>query len=502
MNQSGIKFPIYIIAIAASLGGTFYSYTIFKKHIPGLKQPGWVEKACKADDSGSDCDVVLNSRWAVFPPKPEDHDSNLNSAQPENVPQNDPSTDSESAEANDDSESTVTKKSTSLIERIRQPSALYGLYYYTFIAVWLVCTGIPNKKGRHWHFPLLLLNGFGVVMSLYFFYIMKMQLKAWCPLCAMSHYINFGLLISNIILWPWGKSEETSSKSEPEKAPPQPTILQKPADRTVFVALVAAVIAVWGVHQRANFVANYVQSNINEHARQLAEKKLKDFLDKNVPLLVAQMNREPVADIDIRGDDPVRPKGPALPPLILFSDFQCPFCKHFADTFHEKFEPQFDGYLQVVFKHFPVNTDCNDGVQSNLHPQACEAAYAAEAARTLGGNDKFWEAHDKLFELQKQLPKLDYREFAAMLGLNPDDFISTMQSEQVKQRVNEDIELGKKIQLSGTPKAFLAKRPVPGEAMYLEAFWEKVGTFYKAMRDHRQQQIQQKMRPRDKTESP
>ncbi len=89
--------------------------------------------------------------------------------------------------------------------------------------------------------------------------------------------------------------------------------------------------------------------------------------------------------------DNVRMKGDKNAPttIIEYSDFQCPYCGRFyQDTYHQ-LEEEFikTGKAKIVFKDFPLS----------IHPQAPKAAEAARCAQEQG---KFWEMHDKLFELQ------------------------------------------------------------------------------------------------------
>src|SRR5512142_2566879 len=74
--------------------------------------------------------------------------------------------------------------------------------------------------------------------------------------------------------------------------------------------------------------------------------------------------------VDLRKDDPVR--GPADAPVtvVLFSDFQCPFCSRVEPTLKQLLET-YPGKVRIVWKHLPLG----------MHPNALPAALAAEAAR-------------------------------------------------------------------------------------------------------------------------
>jgi protein-disulfide isomerase len=87
----------------------------------------------------------------------------------------------------------------------------------------------------------------------------------------------------------------------------------------------------------------------------------------------------------ITEDDNVRGAKNGKITLIEFSDFECPFCSRFIPTV-EQVEETYGDDVTLVFKHFPLS----------FHPLAKPAAVASECA---GDQDKFWEMHDALFDL-------------------------------------------------------------------------------------------------------
>lgn len=78
--------------------------------------------------------------------------------------------------------------------------------------------------------------------------------------------------------------------------------------------------------------------------------------------------------------------------LVIFSDFQCPYCARFAQTTWPVIDKRFveTGRLRVAFVHLPLR----------IHPDAVPAAVAAECA---GRQGQFWGMHDLLFERSPSL---------------------------------------------------------------------------------------------------
>ena len=130
-----------------------------------------------------------------------------------------------------------------------------------------------------------------------------------------------------------------------------------------------------------------------------------------------------------------------IPPveIVLFSDFQCPFCAQFAQPFRELQAKGIDGVTtSVQFRHFPLS----------IHPNAQLAHQAALAAKAQG---KFWEMHDLLFANQQRASRDDLISMAKTLALDMDRFQSDLDSESIKRAIALDVEDGNRAGVSGTP---------------------------------------------------
>ena len=125
--------------------------------------------------------------------------------------------------------------------------------------------------------------------------------------------------------------------------------------------------------------------------------------------------------------------------IVLYSDFQCPFCQQFAQPIREVQAKGLDGVkTTVTFKNFPLS----------IHPNAQIAHQAAMAAKAQG---KFWEMHDLLFANQQHVQRSDLVGYAKKLGLNVARFEKDMDSEQTKKAIEADVSEGTKLGVNGTP---------------------------------------------------
>ena len=160
-----------------------------------------------------------------------------------------------------------------------------------------------------------------------------------------------------------------------------------------------------------------------------------------------------LSNIDVREAPSRGPEG-APTEIIVYSDFQCGFCKRAAAEL-ERLEVKHPARLRVYYKHFPLP----------FHPQALNAAKAAEAARLQG---KFWEMHDLLFANAGQLTDATYAQLAARIGLDVARFEADFASPAVAARVAADRDEGDKIGVDGTPFFVINRRPFYGSYADLE----------------------------------
>jgi protein-disulfide isomerase len=128
--------------------------------------------------------------------------------------------------------------------------------------------------------------------------------------------------------------------------------------------------------------------------------------------------------------------------LVEYGDYQCPFC---GDVFPiiRKLQKQFGDQLRFVFRNFP---------QTRIHAYAQRAAEAAEAA---GGQGKFWEMHDYLYEHQQTLDAENLMQAAVALGLDRVKFSRDVAEHVYVDRVQQDVQSGIDSGVGGTPTLFI-----------------------------------------------
>ena len=114
------------------------------------------------------------------------------------------------------------------------------------------------------------------------------------------------------------------------------------------------------------------------------------------------------------------------------------------------------GKVKYVFRDFPLN----------FHANAKPAAMAAECAGELGGDAKYWEYHDKLFNNQSALDDDSLKKYAIDLGLSAATFNNCLDSQKYKSEVEKDFADGQKVGVRGTPAFFINGRFISGAQPY------------------------------------
>jgi len=137
-------------------------------------------------------------------------------------------------------------------------------------------------------------------------------------------------------------------------------------------------------------------------------------------------------------------RGPDHAPVTVveYGDFECPQCKQAVGAVKQLLA-RFENQVRIAFRHFPLE---------GVHPHALRAAEAAECA---GGQGRFWEMHDLLFDKQPHLEPGRLLEYAKTLGLDVPRFTAEMDDEIYLQRVREHQKSGEASGVRATPTFFV-----------------------------------------------
>ena len=137
-------------------------------------------------------------------------------------------------------------------------------------------------------------------------------------------------------------------------------------------------------------------------------------------------------------------RGPAAArvTLVEYGDFECPSCRQ-AHSALKILLAHYGEQVRYVFRHFPLR---------EVHPHAELAAEAAEAA---GAQHRFWPFHELLFAHQLQLDEKHVHRYAEEAGLDMARFTNEMRDHVYLQRVQAQVEGGRRLGVRGTPAFYV-----------------------------------------------
>lgn len=152
---------------------------------------------------------------------------------------------------------------------------------------------------------------------------------------------------------------------------------------------------------------------------------------------MAELLSPPLEDLDhVRGE----PGAPLQ--LVMFGDFQCPFCLG-AQKSLRRVRERLGERLLFGFRHLPI---------PEKHPLALEAAQASEAAAAQG---RFWDYHDALYANQPKLSRETMLALAGDHGLDAERIDGAIDSGEYLPRIERDLASAAASGATGTPTFFV-----------------------------------------------
>ena len=142
--------------------------------------------------------------------------------------------------------------------------------------------------------------------------------------------------------------------------------------------------------------------------------------------------------------------------VVIFSDFQCPYCKAWHDQVDEALRTNYvnTGKVRVAFLNFPL-------------PMHKNAAPAADAAMCAASQRKFWAFHDGLFATQDQWaqqadPTAAFEGVAQKAGLDLPAQRACYAQKRARVLIDADAGRGVRAGVNSTPSFFIGDTAVAG----------------------------------------
>jgi protein-disulfide isomerase len=138
--------------------------------------------------------------------------------------------------------------------------------------------------------------------------------------------------------------------------------------------------------------------------------------------------------------------------LVVFGDFECPYCKEEASVLRQQIPATFADKVRVVFMDYPLES---------LHPWARAAAVAGRCIYRQNA-DTFWKYHDWIYETQQETTVDNYsaklNEWAGKNGVDSVQLGRCIDSKSAEAEVERTKAMGQAVNVEGTPTLFLNGR--------------------------------------------
>jgi protein-disulfide isomerase len=151
------------------------------------------------------------------------------------------------------------------------------------------------------------------------------------------------------------------------------------------------------------------------------------------------------------GKSPFRGSADTKVTIVEFSNFQCPYCQRAWTAMKGLFE-KYPKEIKYVFKHYPLQTQGKPFEVSELVAAVQEV-----------NPEAFWVVHDFLFtdegqallKEEKETVKKKIEEILRGKGYNVAAFNAALEAGKGKKRVEDDLAVGRKIGVRGTPTTLI-----------------------------------------------
>ena len=155
--------------------------------------------------------------------------------------------------------------------------------------------------------------------------------------------------------------------------------------------------------------------------------------------------------VDVTDEMPQQGPDDALVTIVIFSDFQCPFCGRVEPTL-ARIRETYTDRVRLVWRNQPLP----------FHDNAMPAAEAAMEAYAQGGDAKFWQLHDLMFQHQTELDRAHLEQYAQQVGLDMTRFRNALDNHTHQAAIQADSAAGTRAGANGTPSFFINGRSVVG----------------------------------------
>jgi len=243
------------------------------------------------------------------------------------------------------------------------PLGYFGLFVGALVALGVVFPSAPFERTNK---TIALVNAIGVVVLLLYSVI---GLGSLCLICAGFYLFS---LASCFLFWKYGIDKDKGFLAR----------WFRPSIKHLATYAVVLLIGAYGF-------TLYTSVRRDAQSGGVAARAVKEFYDLETvewPSFISPYWTAKATESF--GEAPIR--------IVEYGDLLCSDCLYLYEQL-KKLKADFEGQMNIAFQFFPLEARCNDVVEKNLHPGACDMSYAAAY-----DPDKFLAIHDEIFENLQQ----------------------------------------------------------------------------------------------------
>jgi len=215
-----------------------------------------------------------------------------------------------------------------------------------------------------------------------------------------------------------------------------------PANAPSMMSMPSAIVAILVAFALGALVGNVIGRNSTAEGEEIAMADRDREGGAGAAPAAAAGDGSDQARYRIEVADTMPQRGPdnALVTIVMWSDYQCPFCSRVEPTL-TRITEQFRDQVRIVWRDQPLP----------FHQNAMPAAEAAREAYAQGGDQKFWQMHDAMFENQQDLSRATLDRLAGQIGLDMTRYRAAMDGHTHQATNRPDSDAGNPIGATGSP---------------------------------------------------
>ncbi len=307
--------------------------------------------------------------------------------------------------------------------------AFYSVFLIIAVLAYFAETDKKSDRVKNLATWLFILSVFGLPITIYYAIISLIVLKSLCLSCLAIYVLHLVLLVLAF------KIRKNSRRLEPTNNLP-------------LFSFGSATLIVMAIVLGLNLLAPKVLTSSLRSGPQMDESTLS--------LYVAQHLNNPQHTFSAEKAAVIGPAD-AKVTIVAFSDYQCPYCK-LASNVIPAVTRAYGDKVRIIYKDYPLSSECNPGMTHAGHPHACQSAKVAKCALENLGIDGYQKLSKSLYDKQDKLGPDTIKALAIDAGLSEAQISGCLTSLAIHEAIVSDVNEGAAAGVESTPSIYVNGR--------------------------------------------